>query len=291
MESFPAFFPLTGKRIVIVGEGEAADAKARLFDGSPAELVRLPADPSVLEAQTYRGALIVFIASDDAEFARAAADAARIAGALVNVVDTPAMSDFATPAIVDRGVALAAIGTGGAAPVLATRLREELEARWPERLGELAELLRRMRGDVRERFPAGPDRRKALRGLLDGPAADAALAGDMALAERLAREAIAAGAAGLGSVRFLTAPPSAELLTLKALRALSAADRIAVEAGAGEEILKLARRDAPVEPLGSAQRLAELAAEGLTVVCVTAAPAADLVEAVRRAGASVEILP
>src|SRR4051812_5848481 len=144
MDSFPAFFPLAGKRIVIVGEGEAADAKARLFDGSPAELVRHPGGPMALEAETYWGALIVFIAGDDLEFARAAAGAARSAGALVNVIDTPALSDFATPAIVDRGLALAAIGTGGAAPVLATRLREDLEARWPERLGDLAELLRRV---------------------------------------------------------------------------------------------------------------------------------------------------
>ena len=291
MESFPAFFPLAGKRIVIVGEGEAADAKARLFDGSPAELVRHAAGPAARDASLYRGALIVFIASDDADFAQAAAEAARSIGALVNVVDTPAMSDFATPAIVDRGVALAAIGTGGAAPVLATRLREELEARWPERLGDLADLLRRVRADVRQRFPAGPDRRRALRGLLEGPSADAALAGDMALAERLARAAIASGATSVGSVRFLAAPSSVDLLTLKALRALSTADRIVVEAGAGEAILKLARRDAPVEPLGSAPRLAELAAEGLTVVCVTAAPAPDLTDAVRRAGASVEVLP
>ena len=291
MDSFPAFFPLAGKRIVIVGEGEAADAKARLFEGSPAELVRQAAGPAALDPQAYRGALIVFIASDDADFARSAADAARIAGALVNVVDTPAMSDFATPAIVDRGVALAAIGTGGAAPVLATRLREELEARWPERLGDLAELLRLVRGDVRARFPAGPDRRKALRGLLEGPAADAALAGDMALAEQLAREAIAADAPRAGAVQFLTAPSSADLLTLRALRALSAADRIAVEAGAGKAILKLARRDAPIEPLGAAQRLADLAADGLAVVCVTATPAPDLAAAVRAGGASVEVLP
>ncbi|HWW24364.1 MAG TPA: siroheme synthase, partial [Caulobacter sp.] len=36
MDSFPAYFPLAGRRVVIAGSGEAADNKARLFDGSPA---------------------------------------------------------------------------------------------------------------------------------------------------------------------------------------------------------------------------------------------------------------
>ena len=43
MNAFPAFFPLAGRRVAIVGEGEAAEAKARLFAGSPAEVVRLSA--------------------------------------------------------------------------------------------------------------------------------------------------------------------------------------------------------------------------------------------------------
>ena len=41
MDAFPAFFPLTGRKVVIAGVGEAADAKARLFDGSPAHIMRL----------------------------------------------------------------------------------------------------------------------------------------------------------------------------------------------------------------------------------------------------------
>ncbi|HKP77574.1 MAG TPA: siroheme synthase, partial [Phenylobacterium sp.] len=41
MDAFPAFFPLAGRSVVIAGEGEAAEAKVRLFAGSPATLVRL----------------------------------------------------------------------------------------------------------------------------------------------------------------------------------------------------------------------------------------------------------
>jgi len=38
MDAFPAYFPLTGRTVVIVGDGEGAQAKVRLFEGSPAEI-------------------------------------------------------------------------------------------------------------------------------------------------------------------------------------------------------------------------------------------------------------
>lgn len=36
LDSFPAYFPLAGRKVVIAGSGDAAEAKARLFEGSPA---------------------------------------------------------------------------------------------------------------------------------------------------------------------------------------------------------------------------------------------------------------
>ena len=86
MDSFPAYFPLTGRKVVISGVGEAADAKARLFDGSPATLVRLEGHDAYLPG-SYTGAILAFIASADEVFVQAAASAARAARVLVNVVD------------------------------------------------------------------------------------------------------------------------------------------------------------------------------------------------------------
>src|SRR5262249_40890869 len=57
----------------------------------------------------------------------------------VNVVDRPELSTFIFPAIVDRGEVVVAIGTGGASPVLARRLRELIEALLPARIGDLAQ--------------------------------------------------------------------------------------------------------------------------------------------------------
>ena len=125
MDAFPAFYPLAGRTVVIAGMGEAAEAKARLFAGSPATILRLEG-AAALEPSAYAGAALAFIASDDDAFAEAAAGAARAAHVPVNVVDRPALCDFTTPAVIDRGQVVAAIGTGGASPMLATLLRLSL---------------------------------------------------------------------------------------------------------------------------------------------------------------------
>ena len=193
MESFPAFFPLADRRVVIAGSGEAADAKAALFEGSPAEVVRL-VGARAQDANLYRGAVLAFVACDDEEADRAAGQAAREAGVPVNVVDRPELCDFFTPALVDRGAVVAAVGTGGASPVLAQRLKREIEASVPEGTGRLAVLLRQFRRETMGAFPDMTERRLFVQELLSGPAAEAALAGDMEAAEALMRAALDAAA-------------------------------------------------------------------------------------------------
>lgn len=189
MESFPAFFPLTGRRVVIAGAGEFADAKAALFDGSPAEVVRL-IGARAMDPNLYRGAVLAFVACDDEESCRAAAQAARDAGVPVNVVDRPELCDFFTPALVDRGEVVAAVGTGGASPVLAQQLKHGIEATVPEGSGRVAALLRQFRPEMLGVFPDMTERRAFVQDLLSGPAAEAALAGDMEGAQALVRKAL-----------------------------------------------------------------------------------------------------
>ena len=202
MDIFPAFYPLAGRRVVIAGDGEPADSKARLFASSPAEVTRLVGDQA-LDPDAYVGAAIIFVASWDEAFATAAAAVARTAGVPVNVVDRPAMSDFYTPAIVDRGAVVAAIGTGGGAPVLASLLRAEIEARIPAGAGEIAALLSDRRPALRAAFPDLSDRRSFFRAMLAGDVARAAGVGDVALAGRLLDDAIAQGWKALGGVSFI----------------------------------------------------------------------------------------
>ncbi len=292
MDAFPAFYPLAGRLVIVAGEGEMAEAKARLFEGSPARILRLRGEQAT-DPSAYAGAALAFIASPDADFAARAAAAARAAHVPVNVADRPALCDFTTPAVIDRGEVVAAIGTGGGSPMLATLLRHDIETRVPEGAGRVAALFRLLQDEVRAALPELPRRRAFLRAALSGPAAEAAMAGDMEIAARRLREALAWAEPLAGFVHFIDARGPADLLTLRAARVLASADVLAADAGACADIVALARRDA--ERLAGdigADRLAELAGEGLRVARLVVTPGwrAEL-EALQAAGVEAEAAP
>jgi precorrin-2 dehydrogenase/sirohydrochlorin ferrochelatase len=288
LDAFPAFFPLAGRTVVIAGTGEPAHAKARLFEGSPARVVRLEG-AAIAEPQSYAGAVLAFVAADDDEQARRAAAAARAAHVPVNVVDRPELCDFTTPAVIDRGEVVAAIGTGGASPMLATLLRHDIEARVPEGAGRVAVLFQRMQDEVRRALPDLARRRAFLRAALTGPAAAAAMAGDAERARELLRQALAEDRPLAGAVQFVDARGPADLLTLRAARALAAADVLVLDKDAHPEVVALARRDA--ERRG-AQDMARLASEGLRVVrLITGTAWRQELAALDAAGVLTEVLP
>ena len=244
MQTFPAFFPLAGRRVVVAGEGEGADAKLRLLAGSPATIERVTGDVA-LAPGAYAGAALAFIASADTGFCTAAAGAARAAGTPVNVVDHPELSDFHTPAIIDRDQVVAAIGTAGAAPIVAALIRAELEAKLPAGVGRLVELFGRLRDDIRAALPDLSQRRAFLRAMMSGAVAEAADTGDVALAERLMREALGRGAVVKGVVWLIETPLARDLLSLRAARVLAEADLLVLGDGVAADVAVLARRDAP----------------------------------------------
>jgi precorrin-2 dehydrogenase / sirohydrochlorin ferrochelatase len=292
MDAFPAFFPLAGRTVAIVGDGEPAEAKARLFEGSPARLLRIAACRA-LEPAAYEGAILAFIASGDTAFREAAARAARQAGAVVNVVDHPDLSDFHTPALVDRGAVVAAVGTTGAAPMLAALLRSDIEARVPPGAGRIAALFGALRGQLREKLPDLDARRAFLREALTGPAADAAAADDMAQARRLLEAALETWGAGPptpGRLRIVE-NGEADLLSLRAARALAQADILIADAEALPATLALARREARRLAAADAdlKALAGFAEQGLQIVWV-GTPDQSLADALGATGILVERL-
>ncbi len=291
MDAFPAFFPLTGARVIIAGEGNGAETKAVLFASSPAMVVRLTGKAAG-DPAAYAGAVLAFIASEDAPFRAAAAAAAHAAGVPVNVVDEPPLCDFHTPAMVDRGAVVVAVGTGGAAPILAALLRTEIESRLAPGLGPLAAILGERRSEISAAFPDLVPRRAFLRRFIAGPAVEAAAA-DPDHARALLDDALRLGdeAAG-GMVSLIVAGSAADLLSLRALRALAGADVLAAPERCAA-FAALARRD--VERIAAADplRLVALAAAGRRVaVIVDAEPkgaAEDFAAALRLAGAPVEV--
>ena len=199
MRQFPAFFNLEGARIVVFGDGEEAARKLRLLLSSPADLVLVGRFAEAALAAEFEGrvtvvgrsahetalegARLAIVAEADEMHRTAALAAVRARGIPVNVVDFPEDCDFTVPSILDRGEIVAAIGSGGAAPVLAKAVRAKLEALLPGRIGELAALARRLRPFVAEAIPDKGARRRYWESALTGPAAEAAYAGDLEKAE------------------------------------------------------------------------------------------------------------
>ena len=273
MHAFPAYFPLAGRKIVIVGSGDAAKAKARLLESSPAEIVLIDEDERAADPETYAGAVLAFVCVVDEGLAERAADAARASHVPVNVVDRPQLSDFFTPAVIDRDEVVAAVGTGGTAPMIASLLRSDIEARVPQGAGRVAALLGRMQAEVRAAYPDLAQRRSFLRSALSGPAAHAAMAGEAIRAEALLRESLTAHAPPVGVVRFVDGRGPVEQLSLSVARALAEADVLIADEDAEQAVVTLARRDArrlaPAE--ASAAALAELTGQGQQVVRITGA--------------------
>ena len=291
MDAFPAYVPLAGRTVVIAGGGDAAEAKARLFAGSPANVLRVQG-PAAFQAEIYRGAALAFVASDDDSFIMAAVAAARAAHVPVNVTDRPELCDFTTPAVIDRGEVVAAVGTGGASPRLATLLRAEIEARIPLGAGRVAALFRRHQAAVRAALPDLHRRRAFLRSVLQGDAADAAMAGDMELASRSLLEALATDRRAEGIIQFVSGHGPADLLTLRASRALAAADLLAADADADAGVLALARRDARrLNAIDATpDQLITLARDGQRVARVATTLQASELETLRASGVAVEVL-
>lgn len=235
MEALPIFVRLAGQPVLLVGDGEAADAKARLIEAAGGHIVR----------DVAPGVRLAFIALEDEADAIEAADKFKAAGLLVNVVDRPALCDFTVPAIVDRSPVLVAIGTGGASATLAKALRERFEAMLPAALGELARAIRGARAAVTARHPAVADRRRfwdaalAPGGRLDPFAATGDA--DVAVAAAIAGRAPDGGAT-LVVVELASA--DADELTLRQLRHLNQADTLFHGPDVAPAILDRARRDA-----------------------------------------------
>lgn len=237
---FPVFLSLEGRSVLVVGDGPLADNKVRLLEKAGALVDRHAIAPDDLSAYALA------IAALEGEAAESFAARARAARVPVNVVDHPALSDFSVPAIIDRDPVTIAIGSDGTAPVLARRIRSQIESLIPQRLGALASLIGRFRGRAKQVLPSIADRRRFWDGVLDGPIATLALAGHEMEAVAALDHVLSTDLTPLtGTVQIVGAGPGdPELLTLKAVRALGEADVILYDDLVGEGVLDRARRDA-----------------------------------------------
>jgi uroporphyrin-III C-methyltransferase / precorrin-2 dehydrogenase / sirohydrochlorin ferrochelatase len=270
MDYLPVFLKLEGRAAVVVGGGDVAwrkvqwllKAGARVTVIAPQlqdELARCALEGQITHtaaafaAAHLTGAVAVVAATDDGLVNASVSAAAQALAIPVNVVDDAARSTFIFPAIIDRSPLIVAVSSAGHAPVLARRIREQIEALLPQRLGALAKFMGRHRARV-QALLAAPGRRAFWERIVRGPVASLVLRGDEAgaaaglrrelLASQLTTPRTASGAA-LGEVYLIGAGPGdPDLLTLRALQLLQQADVILYDRLVSEAVLARARRDA-----------------------------------------------
>lgn len=237
LPSLPLFHRIAGQRVLVLGDGEAAEPKRRLVERAGG-IVEIDEQRAVDE-----GVRLAFVAFDDPKACEVAAINLRCAGLLVNVVDRPELCDFTTPSILERSPVLIAVGTGGASAGLAKHVRLRLERILPRSLGDLAQGLFGARPALRKRFPDGPQRRRALdEALREGGALDPL---DARSAERLEAWLKSDVDADPSQTLVITlGSDDPEDLTLKQARLLGQADIVCCDGEVGQEILARARADA-----------------------------------------------
>ncbi|MFK7903236.1 MAG: siroheme synthase CysG [Nitratireductor sp.] len=260
----PVFFKLKGKKVVLAGGSDAAAWKAELLAASGAivhvyaatldptfdEVIASQENAFVHHARLWSNDIFenAAIAIADAETqgeAQAFYCAARAAGVPVNVIDKPDFCEFQFGSIVNRSPAIVSISTDGAAPILGQAIRRRIETLLPLSVKSWAQLAQKIRSQVTSALEMGQERRVFWERFVDKAFSANPTAQDEAALLKDITKISTNGLSKSGKVTLVGAGPGdAELLTLKAVRALQAADVILFDDLASDDVLELARREA-----------------------------------------------
>lgn len=263
LANLPVFFKLTGRRVVVAGGSEAAAWKAELLAASGANVAAFAPSPSPKMLETAQrhpqiavflrpwadddlhGAALAVADAADAREAEAFAEAARRAGAPVNVIDQPDYCDFSFGTIVNRSPLVIGVSTDGAAPVFGQALRARIEALIPANFAAWAQAAKEWRPQFSELGAAFRQRRNFWERFATLALSSAGRKPAPEDRDRLLALSVDEKDDSKGQVVLVGGGPGdAELLTLKAVRALQSADVILFDDLVSPAVLELARREA-----------------------------------------------
>ncbi|MCS6926983.1 MAG: bifunctional precorrin-2 dehydrogenase/sirohydrochlorin ferrochelatase [Candidatus Binatia bacterium] len=186
MKYYPLFLDLRGRPCLVIGGGAVAERKvaALLQAGGQVTVVSPTLTPQlhrwreagaiVVHQRSYRPGdlqdfVLIFAATDDAELHRRIAHEAATRGALLNVVDQPALCSFIVPAVVSRGDLTIAVSTAGTSPALAGKIRRVLEQQFGPEYEWTLRLLARVREWMQTHGMPAAARRRLLTTLAESP--------------------------------------------------------------------------------------------------------------------------
>ncbi|MEK9807784.1 MAG: siroheme synthase CysG, partial [Halieaceae bacterium] len=262
MDYLPVGLKLANQPVLLVGGGIVATRKARLLARAGADLhvlapqvsdeIRdLVSDPNHIQLSPWDDRRLgeyaaVVAATPDQEVNAAVSRGAKASMTPVNVVDDPSLCTFIIPAIIDRNPLIISVSSSGCSPVLARRIRSDIETRYPEGYGELARYLGSRRDEVSASLGSENERRYFWETLLgESEFINHVLHNNIAAANDVFQACLSGDGYSRGAVYLIGAGPGdPELMTFKALRLLQQADVVLYDRLIGDGILEMARRDA-----------------------------------------------
>jgi uroporphyrin-III C-methyltransferase/precorrin-2 dehydrogenase/sirohydrochlorin ferrochelatase len=328
LASLPVFFDLAGKRTLLAGGSPRAAWKAELLqaagarvdiyaeDPCPELMALLPKCPAITlhrrhwQPEDFIGASLALGDFSTQQEAAAFHAAARLARVPVNLIDRPDLCDFQIGTIIDRSPLVIGISTKGASPVFALALRGWLEALLPQAVKLWAGAAETWRAKLKALGVPGDSQRRFWEFFV--AKALGARAPQPSDFDNLfnAVQGLTPVQKGIGSVALVGAGPGdPELITLKAMRVLQAADVVLYDDLVAPEIIEMARREAEKIPVGKrgyrpsckqddiVAMLVSLAEQGKRVVRLKGGDpsvfgrANEEIAALEAAGIPVEIVP
>lgn len=291
MDYFPLFLKLTDRPCLVIGAGQIAARKIDLLFRAHAKITvianeisptvanmqnthKLSIKQKSFEKSDINGFHLIVSATDNPTTNQLVAKTATEQNILVNVVDNPALCSFIFPAIIDRSPIIAAVSSGGAAPVLARLLRAKIESLIPPAFGQLAHLAEKFRSQVKEHIIEPSQRRIFWENVLQGKIAELVFSGKEQEAERQLKELIVntENKTKVGEVYLVGAGPGdPDLLTFRALRLMQQADVVVYDRLVSEEILDLTRRDSEKIYVGKQRKNHSLPQESINELLLTLA--------------------
>ena len=269
MEHLPIFINLKQKPVLVVGGGDIALRKINLLIKAQAKvdclspffcegMNSLSRDNYVnlinksFEPADIKDYSIIIAATDDATVNSSISSIAHDKRIPVNVVDSPTLSSFIMPSIVDRSPVIIAVSSAGKAPVLARIIRAKLETVIPSAYGILAEIAGEYRQKVKDRFSKIKDRRAFWEATFSGVIAEKVFSGRINEAkDDIEKQLNDSVEMELGEVYLVGAGPGdPDLLTFKALRLIQQADVVLYDRLVSKGVMELVRRDSELIYVG-----------------------------------------
>ena len=269
MDHLPIFINIRKKPCVVIGGGDIALRKINLLLKAQAkvdclsplfsrDIKNLSKDGHItlinksFDQTDIKDYSIIIAATDDSSVNSSISSIAQVKKIPVNVVDSPELSSFIMPSIVDRSPLIIAVSSSGKAPVLSRIIRAKLETVIPSAYGILADIAGEYRQKVKDRFSTIKDRRAFWEAVFSGVIAEKVFSGRISEAkEDIQRQLDDSVEMDLGEVYLVGAGPGdPDLLTFKALRLIQQADVVLYDRLVSKGVMELVRRDSELIYVG-----------------------------------------